>query len=370
MPLCKNFNRPVVLVAPLDWGLGHTTRCIPVITALTAGGCDVIIAADGQQKKLLEAEFPSLKYLHLPGYQIRYGRFAWSTSFKIIGQIPRIILAIRQEKKWLAELLKQQHISLVISDNRYGLHNKKLPAVFITHQLLIKTGFGSLADKIIQKINYQLIRHFNYCWIPDYEDGRNLAGALSHPDILPDTNCRYIGVLSRFQSVLTPAPEKHLLVILSGPEPQRTVLENKILSQLAGYDKPVIILRGLPSAKQLPAVANDQVTLYNHLPAKEMAQVISEAGTVICRSGYTSIMDLIPAGKKCVFIPTPGQPEQTYLADYLASRNYCLSYPQQHFSISKMLHDLESFQPQKAILDDVSPGERLQATLSSLLASD
>ena len=359
-----------MLVAPLDWGLGHATRCIPIITALTAGGCDVIIAAGGLQKKLLEAEFPSLKYLHLPGYQIRYGRFAWSTSFKIIGQIPRIISAIRHEKKWLKELLKQQHISLVISDNRYGLHNKKVPAVFITHQLLIKTGFGRLADKIIQKINYQLIRQFNYCWIPDYEDERNLGGALSHPDKLPGTHCRYIGVLSRFQSVLAPAPEKHLLVMLSGPEPQRTVLENKLLSQLAEYDKPVILLRGLPSAEKLPPVANDQLTLYNHLPAKEMAQVISEAGTVICRSGYSSIMDLIPSGKKCVFIPTPGQPEQIYLAYYLASRNYCLSYPQHHFSISKMLHDLKSFQPPKAISDDVRPAETLQATLSSLLASD
>jgi uncharacterized protein (TIGR00661 family) len=359
-----------VLVAPLDWGLGHATRCIPIVTALTAGGCDVIIAAAGQQKKLLEAEFPGLKYLHLPGYQISYGRFAWSTSFKIIGQIPKIILAIRQEKKWLKKLLKQQHISLIISDNRYGLYNKKLPAVFITHQLLIKTGFGIVVDKIIQKINYQLIRHFNYCWIPDYEDGCNLAGALSHPDKLPDTNCSYIGVLSRFNAALTPAPEKHLLVMLSGPEPQRTVLENTLLSQLAAYDKPVIILRGLPAGEKLPALANDQVTLYNHLPAKEMAQVISAAGTVICRSGYSSIMDLIPAGKKCVFIPTPGQPEQIYLAHYLASGNYCLSYPQHEFSISKMLHDLKSFQPSKAIQDDVSSAERLQATLSSLLASD
>jgi UDP:flavonoid glycosyltransferase YjiC (YdhE family) len=359
-----------VLVAPLDWGLGHATRCIPIITALSTIGCEVIIAAEGRQRELLQAEFPSLKIIHLTGYHVTYGRFAWSTAFGIILQIPKLLSAIRQEKKWLEELLKYQKVNLVVADNRYGLHNKKVPSVFITHQLLIKTGLGAFADNILQIANYRLIRRFSYCWVPDYKEYPNLAGELSHPSTLPLTSCAYIGALTRFTALPGPAKEKHLLVMLSGPEPQRTLLEEHLFSQLATYDKPVVILRGLPGADELPVVSNRRVTLYNHLPATEMAQVIASADIVICRSGYSSIMDLIPSGKKCVFIPTPGQPEQRYLADYLASKKYCLSYPQHRFSLAEMLEDLKSFQPSNPELPDLSLLKMIEATLSSLLASD
>ena len=184
-------NDPVsVLVAPLDWGLGHATRCIPIIKELVKQGAGVIIAAVGNQKKLLEAEFPQLEFLEIPGYEIRYKRgffLKWSLLFRI----PGILRQIRLENRWLEKTLQNRKVDVVISDNRYGLFHKGHFCVFITHQLYIQSGskppgaLGKWIDGRLLKWNYKLISKFSCCWVPDQERGLSLAGILSHPAGMP-----------------------------------------------------------------------------------------------------------------------------------------------------------------------------------------
>jgi hypothetical protein len=188
-----------ILIAPLDWGLGHATRCIPIINKLLATGCEIIIAAGGKQKQLLENEFPLLKFIELPGYKIRYGMESSSTLLKIIFQIPKILIQINRENRWLNNILSKERFDAVISDNRYGLHASGLYSVFITHQLHIKTPFGKIAGRILSTINYKYINQFSICWIPDFENGYSIAGQLSHVEKLPSIPTRYIGPQTRFQ---------------------------------------------------------------------------------------------------------------------------------------------------------------------------
>jgi predicted glycosyltransferase len=328
-----------VLIAPLDWGLGHASRCIPVIEKLLNAGFKVIMAAEGDQKILLETAFPQLEMLHLEGYRLRYGSTKWGTVFKIILQIPKMLTAINRENRWLRNCIKEKHLDVIISDNRFGLSHGSAINIFITHQLRIKTSFGKIADDLLQKLNYYYINHFNYCWVPDLEGQINLAGELSHPASTPHCEVIYAGLLSAIKKQEVPVINK-LLILLSGPEPQRTILENILISQLTNYNLPAILVRGLPAATDNISFSPG-VTVYNYLPASRLQEVINKSDIVICRSGYSTVMDLLPLGKKCIFIPTPGQAEQEYLAQYLAAKNYGCMVSQQQFELLPMIKKVE-----------------------------
>ncbi len=176
------------MIAPLDWGLGHATRCVPLIQKFLSVGFKVIIAAEGDQKILLQSMFPHIELVEIKGYRIKYGSTKLKTILKIFFQIPKILIAINSEKKWLARFVAEKHLDAIVSDNRFGLHHKSLISVFITHQLGIKTSLGKFADKIAQLINYQFINRFDYCWVPDSASDVHLAGALSHPPVKPATH--------------------------------------------------------------------------------------------------------------------------------------------------------------------------------------
>jgi hypothetical protein len=242
----KNGGKLRILVAPLDWGLGHASRCIPVIRELLVQGAEVWLAGEGAQEQLLKTEFPALPFLHLYGYRIRYSKNAAGLFWKMIQQSPKIRRAIRYEHDWLEKEISEHGFDAVISDNRYGLYHSSIPCIFITHQLTIKSPLGAWTEKIIQKRNYTYINHFNECWVPDAAGENNLAGALSHPDKKPTVPVKYIGLLSRFEKNETSEIKNHLLVILSGPEPQRSIFENKIIEEISHYNGTAAIVRGLP----------------------------------------------------------------------------------------------------------------------------
>jgi UDP-N-acetylglucosamine transferase subunit ALG13 len=327
--------KPRILVAPLDWGLGHATRVIPIIRLLLERNCTVIIAAKGRTRELLEQEFPDLEYMELEGYGIQYSRKGWMLPFKIAAQVPHILSVIKKEHQWLQHAVADHSIDAVISDNRYGLYHHSIPTVLITHQLRIKTGLSSLMDRFIQQFNYQQINKFVDCWVPDHEKGLTLAGELSHPTLFPSVPVKYIGPLSRFTG-LVKAEEKHLLVILSGPEPQRTLWEEMIIHQLHAYKKPVILVRGLPGTVDLPVVPLF-VQVFNHLPAQELDNYIQGASFVISRCGYSTIMDVMTMQKKSILVPTPRQAEQEYLAEHLMQHNLALCIPQSKFRLAGAL---------------------------------
>ncbi|MDI3320117.1 glycosyltransferase [Pinibacter soli] len=332
-------SKPVVLVAPLDWGLGHATRCVPIVNSLVNADFEVIIAGEGAQKALLAKEFPLVKLVDLPGYRLRYGRTKWGTIFKIFFQVPKILAAIRRENKWLKRFATENKVDFVISDNRYGFYLTGAPSFFISHQLLIKTPFGKWTERVLQKINFRFIRKFTACWVPDHEGKINLGGELSHPHHMPSVPVRYLGRLSRMKKEERQITND-LLVIISGPEPQRSLFEKIVVDQLSQTDLSSIVVRGLPNATS-SLHTSDNIKIHNHLSAADLNIAINESSAIISRSGYSTVMDLIPLHKRCIFVPTPGQTEQEYLADYLSENNMCVSVRQSDFELISVLKKLE-----------------------------
>ena len=329
-----DFNIRNVLVAPLDWGLGHATRCIPLIHALTAAGYRVLIATDGPQENLLKKEFPQQEFLKLSGYQIRYSRSRGWLPFKIIQQLPALFNIIQKEHRWLEQVIKEYNIDLIISDNRFGLWTHTIPSVFITHQLTIKAPYSWL-ERWIQQINYRYINRFSVCWVPDIAGADGLAGLLSNPLKKPQLPVEHIGLLTRFKEVGIRS-SKQVTVLLSGPEPQRTLLEEKIVEQAKQAQQPITLVRGLPAVEEkleLPSF----IQQYNHLETEALQKLLLASELVIVRSGYTSLMDLMQLQVKTVLVPTPGQTEQEYLADRLHEKNYAIQMKQEMFDLTKAI---------------------------------
>lgn len=332
----KNGGKPRILVAPLDWGLGHATRCIPIVRELLAQDCDVWLAGEGAQEQLLKTEFPDLPFIELPGYRIHYAKTAKGLIWKMIQQGPKLRRAILYEHQWLKKMVAQHHIDAVISDNRYGLYHSAVPCIFITHQLLIKSSAGKWTEKILQKRNYKYINRFTECWVPDIKGENNLAGELSHPQLKPAIPVHYIGLLSRFKKKERAEKKEHLLIVLSGPEPQRSMLEEKIIKDIGHYNHTATIVRGLPgSASLIPSTG--MIQFYNHLPADELNDAIQEAQYIISRSGYSTVMDIMTLQKKSILIPTPGQTEQEYLGRSLMEKRIAVCTEQKGFSLEKAL---------------------------------
>ncbi len=340
----KKTTPKAILVAPLDWGLGHAARCIPIIKELQNYPFRIIIAGDGAVATLLKQEFPQLEMTPLPGYKIKYSKSKRWFLLKLLIQFPGVLFSIWREHRWLNKVKQELNVCAVISDNRFGLSNPSIPSVYITHQLFVKTG-NQFADKVATSIHLNISKNYTQCWIPDYEGKKNLAGSLSHTVKLRYKPV-YMGCLSRFEKKNDSEITIELLIVLSGPEPQRTIFENILLEQLHGYDGKVMFVRGLPGDNIVPPKAasnNNNITIKNHLAAKELNAVMENAALVISRSGYTTIMDLVKLGKKAILVPTPGQTEQEYLAQYLSAQNIFVSLPQKGFMLKDALEKANRF---------------------------
>lgn len=331
-------DRPRILVAPLDWGLGHTTRCIPLISGLLEAGADVWLAGNERQQHVLQAEFPNLPFLFLKGYGVRYTKAGHLLAIGLFRQAPRILRRIREEHQWLRQQVQQHGFQAVISDNRFGLWHPGILSILLTHQLQLKAPFRALA----RRINYRYINRFTECWIPDQAAPESLAGVLSDNHPAPAIPTRYVGWLSRLQPQELSGAEDQLLISLSGPEPQRTVLEEQLLRDIAHYPGKAVVVRGVPeSARLIPSTG--QLRFYNHLPAEAFNREIARASLVISRSGYSTVMDLAVLQKKSVLVPTPGQSEQEYLADYLTEKKWACCLSPKKFSLPLALEKAASF---------------------------
>ena len=341
----KNINKAEynlrALVAPLDWGLGHATRCIPIIQALLNRHIEVLLAAEGPAASLLKKEFPTLTILPLKGYNITYSRNKKLFFVKMFLQLAKIISIIKYEKKWLKKVVEEYQIDTVISDNRFGLQKTGITSIYITHQLFIETGNKGL-NKIAQKIHYRFINRFDECWVPDAEGNINLGGKLSHPAIKPLVPVKYLGCLSRFKKEDT-VKENYLLILLSGPEPQRAIFENILFKQLTQLDLPVVIVRGLPGEKNELKIKNKNVKIFNHLPTEKLSMLIQQSRLVLARAGYSTIMDLVALGQNAVLIPTPGQTEQEYLAHYLRGQKIFFAVEQKIFLLKELMEHVAQF---------------------------
>lgn len=319
-----------ILVCPLDWGLGHATRCIPLIFSYLEQGHQVLLAGSGPSLQVLKQTFPQLPVVDFPSFTLQYSR-GTSQVWAVLKAMPRLVRHTYWEHQRLPFLIKQHGITQVLSDNRFGLFCKQVPCYYLTHQLHIKLPrpFGFL-EPLVARLHRSVIHRYTACLVPDFEDlSRSLAGELSHPKCMP-ARVQYIGPLTRFsQSESSPVPavntSKTLTVaVLSGVEPQRSIFEKYLLDSLQLEPaQRVVLVQGLPTENK-PMQLHGKVEVYASLPTQDLRQLLLQATHIICRSGYSTVMDLHALGKlsATTWVPTPGQPEQEYLATYLRTKDF------------------------------------------------
>ncbi|MBT8377068.1 MAG: glycosyltransferase [Bacteroidia bacterium] len=334
--ILENSGKKKILVAPLNWGLGHATRCIPIINALKTLNFVPVIASDGNALALLKKEFPELKAIQLPSYNITYSKKGNNFKKKLLIDSPHLIKTIKKEKKLIQKLTEKEQFSGIISDNRFGVRAKGIPSVFITHQLKVLSGSTTRISTLLHR---NIIAKFDQCWVPDHDGEHNLSGDLGQSKI-ESIKTKYLGPLSRFNKENVEIKYK-LLVVLSGPEPQRTLMEQKVVSELKSFKGTVLLIKGLVEIAQKKEM-NNNITVYNYMTSKELEQAINQSELILSRSGYSTIMDLAKLEKRAFFIPTPGQFEQEYLAKKLNEEKIAPSCSQDDFQID-MLQNIDHY---------------------------
>lgn len=344
------FHGARILVAPLDWGLGHATRCIPIIGRLLELDAVPVIGADRGPLVLLRDEFPTLEHVVLPGPVIRYSasdRQLWS----MVRQFPRMVRSVSQERALLHALRRRMRLDAVISDQRFGLRDAGLPNVVLTHQVF---PFTPAAQGMLRRINRHHLAAFDQCWVVDHPHAPGLAGALSHGNDMP-ANARHIGTLSRMRTdVPAPGERYDVVAVISGPEPQRGLLEQRLVQQLKEIPGRHLLVRGLPHGGS--AEVHGAVHLVPHLSAALLNAHLLHARHIVTRTGYTTLMDLEALGRAAVLIPTPGQAEQEYLGRLHAPLGHHVVRSQDRLELTEALAALPAHTPrstpmQHALLD-------------------
>lgn len=325
-----------ILVAVLNWGIGHATRCISLIEQLQEKDYQVIIASDGEALQLLQQVFPHLTFIELPSYRVRYSRQGEYFALKMLWQMPKFISTFWKERRATKKIVQKEKITAIISDNRFGVFHKGIPSIYMTHQLMVKSGLWTRLTSLVHR---HIIHKYDVCWVPDVAHTPNLSGKLSH-DISFQKPIRHIGILSQFRKQTIPI-KYDILVLLSGPEPQRSLLENKLLKQFENTRKQVCFVKGKLD-KKVVKTQEGVITSYNYLLQKDLEILINQSELIIARSGFSTIMDLGVLKKKAFFIPTPGQSEQIYLAKHLERQRIAPFCTQDHFKPS-MLDKVSDF---------------------------
>jgi hypothetical protein len=319
-----------VLVAPLNWGLGHASRCIPIINYFLEQGAIVSIASDGAALELLKGEFPNLNSLELNSSQVVYSSSGFFFYLKLILQGRGLEERAKKDEILVESYAKKKHVDLIVSDHRFGAFSKKIKSVIISHQLQFKAGLFSRASSFM---NAKYHNRYDEIWIPDAEVPFDLSGVLSHSKQVKVPTQR-IGVLSRFLETES-LEDIDYLAVISGPEPLRTSLEKCLITAFQVLsDKKTVIVRGVYNTPTLNDLPN--INFYNHLKSKELNALICRSKLVVCRSGYSSVMDLACLGKKAFFIPTPHQGEQEYLAKRLEEQGIAPFSSQEDFKVSDL----------------------------------
>lgn len=308
-----------ILVAPLNWGLGHASRCIPVVARFLCEGNEVVIAGDGDSLILLKQHFPQLRTIELPELHLRYSAGTSQTG-AILKQMPRLLHWAIRDHLALRRLLSLESFDRVISDNRFGFYSPHAHCIYLTHQLHIcLPSPWKWMEPVLEIGHRHLMKKYSEVWIPDNEGTPNFAGLLSHPKTLP-ANAHYIGPLSRFstlQAPVVPDSTYNTVLLLSGLEPQRSILEQNIINRYQNREETLLVVQGKVNAPFCKFTKRN-ITIVPYLNDAQLLPCLMGTQKIIARSGYSSIMDFAALGilPKCELIPTQGQPEQEYLATY------------------------------------------------------
>ena len=330
----ENIRQKKFLICVLNWGIGHAARVIPIIRILQKYGQTVYLASDGDALAFLRREFPDLEYCELPPYNPIYPKGNSGMMRKLFSQMPKFSAAVKQEHIMVERIVKEKRIDIVISDNRYGCYSNRVRSIIITHQINIQMpAFYGFLEPFVNYYNWRQIKKFFRVWVPDFKDDRNLTGNLSSSNTVGK---RYIGQLSRMEPLKDVEQKYDVIVIVSGPEPQRTNFENMMRSQLYNFHGSSLLVKGKPTGtSEIKTVG--RLSEVDFLDSDELNLAIEQSAMVVCRSGYSTIMDLARLGKSAILVPTPGQTEQMYLAKVLFKKGICYFKDQSEFKLAKAM---------------------------------
>ncbi len=322
------------LIAVLDWGLGHASRSLALAKQLVLAGEKVSWAAAGAARHFLVQACPEQTIHSLPAYQIQY--YGSNMHWNIARQLPKILRTVLQEQLVCKQLVRDLKVDRLISDSRFGAWSANCDTVFLSHQL--NPIFGLPFVDILYR---RWLQKFDSIWVPDHAGPNRLSGKLSDPTAYK--NVTFIGPLSRFSDAfqtsqvpnlsttampIEEASPFDLVCLLSGPEPQRSKLETmlrKILPQVPGKH---ILVQGKPNN-----VAEDQIhgnyQVVSFTDWQQTQWLLEKGRYIICRSGYSSLMDLQALNKTALLIPTPGQTEQVYLAHRAQQQGWAKTFKQE-----------------------------------------
>lgn len=348
-----------ILVAPLSWGLGHATRSADLIDRLAVLYPDarILLASDGIALQWLALRYPGYQTVTLPGYPVRYPKGS-ALIMKMLALAPALLASVFREHSMLRHLIREYAIDLVISDNRFGLWNRRCFSVFLTHQLQLQpSGTWSLGLVwAANLLNRFFINRYNQCWVPDYETSPGLAGKLSHPPRIP-SGVRYIGPLSRFRTMRPVEGAEHppdVLCVVSGPEPQRSIFLEMILHQLKDTPLKAVVVTGAPGETSAEE-CHGNLRIYSHLPDSQLFSYLRSARFILSRSGYSTLMDLHFTGGKAALVPTPGQTEQEYLAKLYEKQGIAPQMKQADLNIENLMRALSNYKGFVATEKPISP---------------
>lgn len=336
-------TKRTILFAALNWGIGHATRDIPIIDRLIEKGCRVILASDGAALNVWKRTYPNLEFVELPSWNIKYQKRG-SFTLNMATRAPYVLKAIAAERRLVAKIIKEYNVDAIISDNRFGVHSKDIPSVFITHQVSIRlTPSLRFAEPLINYRNHAYIKKFDQVWVPDYAESPNLSGELSHKHNL-NNSLNFIGPISRFMDVWDgkfPEIDNDIAIVLSGVEPQRTMLEEKLIEQLKESDYKVILVQGKSKGNRNEEI-RPNFRIQSFMDSEELVKTFLRSKYIICRSGYSTILDLAVLKQTALMIPTPGQTEQVYLAEWMDKEGLIVSQDQRKLDLNQALQKLEN----------------------------
>jgi len=330
------------LVAPLNWGIGHASRCVPIIDALLAEGHHVFLASDGDAKKFLESQYPDLSVRDLPSYQITYPKAGFMFLWHMIRLVPKILKAIKKENKVLANWIPELQLDVVISDNRYGMYSRKIKSIILTHQVRVIVPFF---EAFVCSRVRQMLSNFDDVWVPDNGGLINLSGKLGHSEVKGITP-KYTGILSRMGASLSEQKPKNfpfqagfVLAVLSGPEPMRSYFERDLVKQFSSLNRDVVMVGG--KLENQVTVKNGNIYSMGFANSAQLKWLMQHSHGIICRSGYSTLMDLVTLRKTAIIVPTPGQTEQEYLGMYLKQHPVFVVRSQKNLKVAEALVSLE-----------------------------
>ena len=319
-------------------GLGHAARSLPLIKSFLKRDWEVLVGSNGRALDFLKRELSHTSFVTTPDYRLRYASGFWLVP-ALLQQLPRLMWTIRKEKRYTQAIVEAYGPALIVSDHCYGAYDARIPAVLIAHQLVFE--MPAFLDSLRQwggLLHRQLLRHFDKILIPDIANGSQglLSGRLSELPI-NDSRFAFIGLLS---SLSHPAdkPDKSpdVFISISGPEPQRSILEDIVLRQVGGISGQVVVALGRAEAEQC-LHNSENLTVFTHLDRQQLAAAMTAAAVIVCRPGYTTLMELAFLGKPALLIPTPGQTEQVYLAEYHRQKGFYQVCKQQELDLPRQI---------------------------------